>query len=160
MRTSNKGCTVSVFFFNRRTKPSQDWLEQVFVISHKLDILRSSVRLGWCGVEQYYGNALGILFLHLLARFRGFAGNCDKFSLSIYIYFFSFFFFLYVVVGELAVKEVEYSKTTKKLLLCLQTSLTRSGWSSNKYYSSLRISISNLTVLVVVSMFWPPWRHV
>ncbi|CAH3196647.1 unnamed protein product [Porites evermanni] len=29
------------------------------------------------------------------------------------------------VVGELAVKEVEYSKTTKKLLLCLQTSLTR-----------------------------------
>ena len=48
-------------------------------------------------------------------------------SLSIYIYFFSFFFFLYVVVGELAVKEVEYSKTTKKLLLCLQTSLTRSG---------------------------------
>ena len=160
MRTSNKGYTVSVFFLNRRTKPSQDWLEQVFVISHKLDILRSSVRLGWCCVEQYYGNALGILFLHLLARFRGFAGNFDKFSLSIYIYFFSFSFFLYVVVGELAVKEVEYSKTTKKLLLCLQTSLTRSGWSSNKYYSSLRICISNLTVLVVVSTFWPPWRLV
>jgi len=29
------------------------------------------------------------------------------------------------VVGELGVKEVEYSKTTKKLLLCLQPSLTR-----------------------------------
>jgi len=31
------------------------------------------------------------------------------------------------VVGELAVKEVEYSKTTKKLLLCLEPTLTRSG---------------------------------
>ncbi|KAL9962654.1 hypothetical protein ACROYT_G031775 [Oculina patagonica] len=29
------------------------------------------------------------------------------------------------VVGELGVKEVEYSKTTKKLLLCLEPSLTR-----------------------------------
>ena len=36
---------------------------------------------------------------------------------------------LHLVVGEFAVKEVEYSETTKKLLLCLQPSLTRSAFS-------------------------------
>ena len=35
---------------------------------------------------------------------------------------------LYLVVGEFAVKDVEYSKTTKKLLLCLQPSSTRSAF--------------------------------
>lgn len=34
---------------------------------------------------------------------------------------------LHLVVGELSVKEVEYSKTTKILLLCLDPSLTRFG---------------------------------
>ena len=69
MRTtgSYQGYTVSVFFFNRKTKPSQDWLEQVFLINHKLDILWPSVRLGCCCVKQHCGNVLGILFLHLLA---------------------------------------------------------------------------------------------
>ena len=42
---------------------------------------------------------------------------------------------VYLVVGELGVKEVEYSKTTKKLLLCLKPSLTRLGFLNN-YMSS------------------------
>ena len=38
---------------------------------------------------------------------------------------------LHLVVGELGVKEVEYSKTTKNLLLHLEPSLTR----SENYYN-------------------------
>ena len=80
MRTSgrNQGYTVTVFFFNRKTKPSQDWLEQVFHLSHKLDILWPSVRLGCCCVKQHCGNVLGEYYFFIYWLLRAFAGNWDR----------------------------------------------------------------------------------
>ena len=79
MRTTgrNQGYTVSVFFFNRKTKPSQDWLEQVFLISYKLDILWPTsdwvVVVSNSTVGMFWGYYFFIYWL-----LRAFAGNWDR----------------------------------------------------------------------------------
>lgn len=82
MRTTgrNQGYTVSVFFFNRKTEPSQDWLEQVYLISRKLDILWPTsdwvVVVSNSTVGMFWGYYFFIYWL-----LRAFAGNWDRIRL-------------------------------------------------------------------------------